>query len=92
MQTSAGIRHLADVRCVHCARVAGQWEWATDAPEGHGTFRAGDGAEQAGVLWRLRCSACGGPVYLEEERSIHAQEMPDFGPMRRGRKPRQRVG
>lgn len=88
---STGARYLAEVRCVHCARMVGAWEWASEAPAGHGIFKRPDGSERAGVAWRLRCTECGGPVYLEDERRLRNDDLACRGPMRPGRKPKRRV-
>lgn len=61
------MRMRADVKCYHCARVWGEWEWETQQP--HYRFRARAMAEELTVdaLVRLRCPRCGGPTFLDDE-------------------------
>lgn len=87
----AGKRFVADLRCIHCARLVGTWVWEAGAPQGVGIFRTMSGASRTDLLWRVRCSNCGGPVYAEESEEVREPEVVAWGPEKRGRKPKQRA-
>lgn len=89
--TRSATRFSADLYCMHCARLVGTWEWATDAPQGMGTYKPLDGTSRAELLWRVRCPACGGPVYADEAEPIREREIVHWGPEKRGRKPKKQA-
>lgn len=86
-----GLRFAAEMHCMHCARLVGTWEWEQSAPQGVGSLKAPDGSLRTDLLWRVRCPACGGPVYLDEAMEVREQEAVIWGPEKRGRKPKQRA-
>ena len=62
------MRILADLKCYYCGHVTGQLEDDTSAPVRTRAFYPRPG--YVGTLpkpgERIRCTRCGGPVYLDE--------------------------
>ena len=91
MPTSIGWRYVAEVRCMHCGRTAGTWEWPHGRPTRDGTFRPASGNAWAAALGSPRCPSCSGPVYLDEAETIRERERVVWEREKRGRKPRLRA-
>lgn len=60
------MRRRGEVKCYHCGHVSGTLEW-NGRPGGPGIFTPTGGSQHSVVnLGQLRCSRCGGPVFLDE--------------------------
>jgi len=79
------VRLRAEVHCYHCGRVAGGWEWISPIP-GWGRFQP-TGREQRlpARLSQLRCTHCGGPVFLDEIERVEPRMAIVVEQARRGR-------
>ena len=88
---------MADVKCHLCGTVAGTIECEQQPVSGRQVLfrQAGQTqARQIGAWWRLRCTRCGGPMFLEDAdvvtRRVETTNWVDEKP-RRGRPPKRLV-
>ena len=85
---------VADVKCYHCGHVSGEMIAKEGQPLAHGTFRPTSKlATTIQPNTRLRCARCGGPVYLDDVRSVRPAPplaLADLHP-RRGRPRRSEI-
>jgi hypothetical protein len=86
-------REVADIVCLHCARVCGVLPLGPGSgllPERFHSDEA-DGCDAWRTLAGIRCAHCRGPVYLDAPRLVFEHEpMQPIPPARRGRPPKAR--
>jgi hypothetical protein len=84
------MRLRAEVSCYHCGRVSGTWEWLSTSAGEWGLFQElGNERCVRGRLPQLRCSHCGGPVFLDEITRVATPAAIAFQRPRRGRPPKE---
>ncbi len=80
----------AEVKCYHCGRVSGTWQWLPAAGPSGGVFVAADGSGRVRTrLAQVRCAHCGGPVFLDEVAEVRAPVVVAFERPRLGRPPKE---
>lgn len=79
--------HLqAEVKCYHCGRLSGIWQWQATAGPALGTFERAEGAGRVrAALAQIHCTHCGGPVFLDEVGEVAAPRVLVFDRPRPGR-------
>jgi hypothetical protein len=86
----------AEVKCYHCSRVSGTWQWPAAAGPAWGVFEGVNGAGRLRTgLSQVHCAHCSGPVFLDEVAEVRAPTVLVFERPRLGRPPkeaRQRAG
>jgi hypothetical protein len=76
----------AEVKCYHCGRVSGSWQWRAGTGPAWGVLATAGGADRVPLaLARLRCQHCGGPVFLDDVDEVRAPSVLVFDRPRPGR-------
>jgi hypothetical protein len=76
----------AEVKCYHCGRVSGTWQWRASAGPAFGTFEGAEGAGRVSAgLAQIHCAQCGGPIFLDEVAEVRAPSVLVFERPRPGR-------
>ena len=79
----------AEVKCYHCGRLSGTWLWLAAAGPALGTFELAHGAGRVRTgLTQIRCTHCGGPVFLDDVDEVRAPRVLVFERARPGRPPK----
>jgi hypothetical protein len=79
----------ADVKCYHCGRVSGAWQWVSAAGPAMGVFTAADGGRVRTHLAQVHCAHCTGPVFLDDVEEVRTPAVLVFERPRLGRPPKE---
>jgi len=86
------VRLHAEIHCYLCGEVSGTWEWLAASGPRLGILRTlhDDDPRSQGPFARVRCSRCGGPVYLDvvEPVRVHVLIPAEGFRARQGRPPK----